>query len=314
MSRLPLFSAAVFVASALLHPPHVRAQSTSPLLGRWDLTVDSPEIHRASWLEVRTSGRSMLVGAFVNMVGSARPVSRIDESGGSFRFSVPPQWDDAEGETTVSGQLTGDSISGTIRYASGRSLTFRGARAPSLRRTSTPQWELPVTLFNGRDLTGWKTYGPGANNWKADNGILRNTGGGTNLVTERAFTDFKLHVEFRYPAGSNSGIYLRGRYEVQVEDTPGTEPNLLGIGAVYGHLLPNELAALGPDRWQSYDITLIGRRVTIVLNGKTVIADQIIPGTTGGAMDSLEGTPGPIYLQGDHGPVEFRNLVITPAK
>ncbi len=310
---LPLRVAAILAASALA-PTLVQSQSQSPLLGRWDLTVDTPDLHRASWLEVRTSGRSMLVGAFVNMVGSARPVSRIDEANGAFRFTVPPQWDDAEGETTVEGRLMGDSLKGTISYARGKSFTFRGARAPSLTRAAPPQWDLPVTIFNGRDLTGWKTYGPGANNWVADNGVLRNTGGGTNLVTERAFTDFKLHVEFRYPKGSNSGIYLRGRYEVQVEDSPGSEPNLLGIGAVYGHLLPNEMAALGPDRWQSYDITLIGRRVTVVLNGRTVIADQLIPGTTGGAIDSQEGMPGPIYLQGDHGPVEFRNLVITPAK
>lgn len=314
--RLPLATAcaAALVASAALAPSAVSAQSTSPLLGRWDLMVDTPDLHRASWIEVRTSGRSMLVGSFVNMVGSARPVSRIDESNGTFRFTVPPQWDDAEGETTVSGTLRGDSVTGTIRYASGKAFTFRGARAPNLRRTSPPEWDLPVTLFNGRDLTGWKSYGPGANNWHAEGGILRNTAGGTNLVTERTFTDFKLHVEFRYPKGSNSGIYLRGRYELQVEDTPGTEPNLLGIGAIYGHLLPNELAALGPDRWQSYDVTLIGRRVTVVLNGKTVIADQLIPGPTGGAIDSHEGLPGPLYLQGDHGPVEFRNLVITPAK
>jgi Domain of Unknown Function (DUF1080) len=312
MSNLP-FLAAALLAAAALAPSRAAAQSQSPLLGRWDLTVDTPDLHRASWLEVRTSGRSMLVGSFVNRGGSARPVSRIDETNGAFRFTIPPQWDESEGETTVSGRLQGDSVSGTIRYASGKSFAFRGARAPSLRRTAPPQWELPVTLFNGRDLSGWKTYGPGANNWVADNGVLRNTGGGTNLVTERAFGDFKLHVEFRYPKGSNSGIYLRGRYEVQVEDTPGSEPNLLGIGAVYGHLLPNEVAALGPDRWQSYDITLIGRRVTVVLNGKTVIADQLIPGTTGGAIDSQEGLPGPIYLQGDHGPVEFRNIVITPA-
>ena len=126
--------------------------------------------------------------------------------------------------------------------------------------------------------------------------------------------DFRLHAEFKYPKGGNSGIYLRGRYEVQLEDTLGSEPGILGIGAIYGHLVPNELTALGPDRWQSLDITLIGRRVTVVLSGRTVIADQLIPGPTGGAMDSHEGLSGPIYLQGDHGPVEFREIVITPAK
>ena len=63
-----------------------------------------------------------------------------------------------------------------------------------------------------------------------------------------------------------------------------------------------------------YDITLIGRRVTVVANGKAIIVDQIIPGITGGALDSKEGEPGPIMLQGDHGPVEYRNIIITPAK
>lgn len=290
------------------------AQSESPLIGRWDLVVDAPGRHTASWMEVRHSGRSTLIGAFVNMVGSARPIARIDYKDGRFSFTLPPQWDDTEGENTITGQLTGDSIAGTIAYANGRKQSFRGARAPRLVRTAPPAWGLPVTLLNGKDLAGWKALGDGTNQWEVSNGVLRNKAAGADLVTERSFTDFKLHVEFRFPKGSNSGIYLRGRYEVQVEDTQGNDPRIDGLGAVYGHLIPNELATLGPDKWQSYDITLIGRRVTIVLNGKTIIADQVIPGITGGALDSNEGAPGPLFLQGDHGPVEYRNIVITPAK
>jgi hypothetical protein len=86
------------------------------------------------------------------------------------------------------------------------------------------------------------------------------------------------------------------------------------MGAIYGFLAPNENASKGAGEWQTYDITLVGRRVTVVLNGKTIICDQTIPGITGGALDSDEGAPGPIYLQGDHGPVLYRNLHITPAK
>lgn len=307
------------VAAAHLHValapiPSAVLQSQAPLIGRWDLVMETPGRHKAAWLEVRHSGRSMLVGAFVNMVGSARPVARIDYREGDFKFSLPPQWNDAEGENTVVGRLKGDSITGTISYANGQKQAFRGARAPSLVRTAPPAWELPTTLFNGRDLTGWKALGEGTNQWDVANGVLRNKAAGTDLVTERQFTDFKLHLEFRFPTGSNSGVYLRGRYEVQVEDTQGNEAKIDGLGAVYGHLIPNELASLGPDKWQSYDITLIGRRVTIVLNGKTIIADQVIPGITGGALDSDEGKPGPIFLQGDHGPVEYRNIVITAAK
>jgi len=305
---------AAFLTAAAMTVSHAAEATPSQLVGRWDLTVDTPGPYRAGWLEVRPSGRTTLVGSFLNMFGSARPVSRIDAAEGTFRFIVPPQWDDTEGETTVTGRVLGDSMAGTIGYANGRAFAFRGERAPALRRSKSPRWDRPIPLFNGRDLSGWKAYGPGAGNWAADQGVLRNGGRGANLVTERGFTDFRLHAEFRYPEGGNSGIYLRGRYEVQLEDTPGPGPGVLGIGSIYGHLVPNELAALGPDRWQSLDITLIGRRVTVVLNGKTVIAGQIIPGPTGGAIDSHEGLPGPVYLQGDHGPVEFRNIVITPAK
>jgi hypothetical protein len=146
-------------------------------------------------------------------------------------------------------------------------------------------------------------------------GILTNAGGGANLVTTRRFDDFKLRVEFRYPKGSNSGIYLRGRYEVQIEDSQErAEPTSHHVGGVYGFLAPTENAARAPGEWQTYDITLVGRRVTVVLNGRTVIANQVIPGITGGALDSDEGAPGPIYLQGDHGPVEFRRIVLTPAR
>jgi hypothetical protein len=130
-------------------------------------------------------------------------------------------------------------------------------------------------------------------------------------MTEQKFDDFKLHIEFRYPAGSNSGIYLRGRHEVQVEDNYGKQPSPTYFGGIYGFLTPNVMAALPAGSWQTYDITLIGRRVTITANGQTIICDQIIPGITGGALDSQEGLPGPILLQGDHGPVEYRNITMS---
>lgn len=307
-------SAAILLASAAAVTAPATAQSSAPLIGRWDLEIDAPGRHKAGWLEVRRSGRSMLVGAFVGTTGSSRPIARIDYKEGSFQFTIPPQWDDSEGDNRFDGQLRGDSIVGTVSYANGTKLTWRGARAPTLRRATAPAWGTPIGLLNGRDLAGWKTLGEGTSQWEVVGGVLRNKGAGTDLVTERTFGDFKLHVEFRYPKGSNSGVYLRGRYEVQVEDTPGTAPTIDGIGAIYGHLMPNELAALGPDMWQVYDITLVGRRVTVVLNGKTIISQQEIPGITGGAIDSNEGAPGPIFLQGDHGAVEYRNIIITPAR
>ena len=180
-----------------------------------------------------------------------------------------------------------------------------------MRRAAAPQWGAAIRLFNGTDISGWRVIG-GENKWQGSNGVLRNGGSGS-LVTERTFNDFKLHVEFRYPKGSNSGIYLRGGYEVQIADSVPPEPVNDLLGSVYGFLSPSEIASRKPDRWQSYDITLLGRMVTVVLNGKTVIASQV-PGITGGALDSDEGAPGPLMLQGDHGVVEYRNIVLTPAK
>ncbi|PYP50103.1 MAG: DUF1080 domain-containing protein, partial [Gemmatimonadetes bacterium] len=145
-------------------------------------------------------------------------------------------------------------------------------------------------------------------------GVLSNQKGGANLVTDRTVTDFKLHVEFRYPAHGNSGIYLRGRHEVQIEDPDvGTTPSET-LGAIYGFIAPNESVGKKPGEWQTYDITLVGRLLTVVLNGHRIICEQNIPGPTGGALDSNEGAPGPIFLQGDHGPVEYRNIVLTPAR
>jgi hypothetical protein len=121
-----------------------------------------------------------------------------------------------------------------------------------------------------------------------------------------------LHVEFKYPEDSNSGIYLRGRYEVQIQDDFGKEPFERNISGVYGFIAPTENAARKAGEWQSMDITLLGRYVTVMLNDQKVIDHQEIPGITGGALDSNEGEPGPIFIQGDHGPISFRSVVVTP--
>ena len=182
-----------------------------------------------------------------------------------------------------------------------------------MQRTGEPQWDAPIKLFNGKDLTGWHASGT-ENQWVAEDGVLRSPKSGSNIITDASFTDFKLHVEFRYPQGSNSGVYLRGRYEVQIMDSKGMQPELGLLGAVYGLIPPSEMVAKAPGEWQSYDITLVGRMVTIVANGKTIICNREIAGITGGALDCNEAEPGPIYFQGDHGPIEYRNIVITPAK
>ena len=285
-----------------------------PIIGHWDLTVDMGKNQTApSWLEVKLSGFKTFVGYFVADAGSARPISKVTVDGQKVTFNIPPQWEMGSNDLFFEGALDNDKISGTITTPDGTKHTFTGEKAPTLVREKEPVWNEPVKLFNGTNLDGWVSQKPN-NQWVAENGILRSPKSGSNLITTQKFNDFKLHIEFRYQAGSNSGVYLRGRYELQIIDCLGQEPSSVLLGGIYGFLTPNENAAKAPGEWQTYDITLVGRRVTVVANGKTVICDAIIPGITGGAIDSKEAEPGPILLQGDHGPIDFRNIVITTAK
>ncbi len=308
---LPAFL--LIMTASYLHAMDARddVAGKATLEGRWDLTVTMNGKELPSWLEVRHSGVSTLIGDFVGAGGSARPISRIHFNDGKMNFTIPPQWETGN-DMMMAGTLKDDKLSGTVLMPDGKSYDWKGVRAPSLRREKDPVWGQPVMLFNGKDMTGWHTNGP--NQWVVENGVLKSPRSGSNLVSDQKFNDFKLHVEFKYPKESNSGVYLRGRYEVQVSDNKGIEPLKDYFGAIYGFIEPTDMMAKAPGEWQMYDITLVGRNVTVVANGKTVICNTPIPGITGGALDSNEGEPGPIYFQGDHGAIEYRNIVITPAK
>ena len=286
-------------------------QADPAIEGRWDITIEDGGKQFPAWLEVMHSGHKRLVGQYVGITGSARPVSIIHFTNGKISFSLPPQWEE-EDDLVFEGMLQGEKLSGTMVAADGKTYNWSAVRAPLLIRDKAPVWGTPIKLFNGKDLTGWKALGK--NQWIVENGVLKSPHSGANLITEQKFNDFKLHVEFRCPSGSNSGLYLRGRYEVQIEDSKGKQPQKDLLGAVYGFITPSEMAAKDAGEWQSYDITLVGRMITVVLNGKKIICNQAIPGITGGALDSNEGEPGPLYIQGDHGPIEYRNIVLTPAK
>jgi hypothetical protein len=282
------------------------------IVGRWDITIAGPDRPLPSWLEVRPSGNGYLVGQFVGVVGSARPIARVDTARGTIRFAIPPQWERGKGDLVVEGRVVGDSLAGTMTLPDGRRHEWTAARAPALRRTTAPVFGPAIRLFNGTDLTGWRALG--TNQWRAVNGVLQSPKSGANLVTDATFGDYVLHLEFRYPKGSNSGVYQRGRYEVQIEDSVTSEPQSDLLGGVYGFIAPSEVAAKQPGEWQSFDITLVGRMITVVANGRTVICNREIPGITGGALDSHEGEPGPLLLQGDHGPIEYRNITLRRAR
>src|SRR5262245_57824044 len=309
------FGAALMLAAVDDSGTFAQSRAASDgLFGRWDLVVQRDTQTSPSWLEVERSGTATLVGQFVGSGGSARPIARIEFTDGTLRFAIPPQWESNPRDITFEGRLEGDRLTGSMTMGDGQKATWSGTRAPSLRRAEPSGWNEPITLFSGKDLGGWQPVGGGESQWSAAGGTLRNAKRGANLVTLGKFDDFKLHLEFRVPKGENSGVYLRGRYELQIDDSAGLEPSSHHTGGLYGFIAPSENVARAAGEWQSMEVTLVGRMLTYALNGTTVICNREIPGITGGALDSAEADPGPLMLQGDHGPVDFRNIVITPAK
>jgi hypothetical protein len=323
MSRNVIRNVALFsLAFAILVSSRVHAQagkpataSIQPFLGRWDLTLKAPDREYPSWLEISEKD-GMLTAQMVSRWGNARPLPRIELSDGRLTFVSPKEEEDRKDDMVFEGKLAGNTLAGTTTGQDGTPWQWTGKRAPLLKRAHAPKWGKPIPLFNGKDLTGWKMdkADPGKA-WKVVDGTLVSPGHGPEIINGQKFRDFKLHVEFNCAANSNSGVYLRGRYEVQVEDNSIQEPPSHHTGGVYGFLAPSPEMPRKPGEWQTFDITFVGRMITVVQNGKTIIDNQEIPGITGGALDSDEGLPGPIYLQGsEDGHVAYRSIVITPAK
>src|SRR6266478_1326601 len=288
--------------------------SVEAFLGRWDLTLKAADREYPSWLELRQDG-GQLKAEMVGRWGNARSLPKVEISNGRLTFVSSKEEEDRPEDMVFEGTLAGKILSGTVNGPNGTTWKWTGQKAPSLKRSRAPKWGKPTPLFNGKDLTGWKMAGPGTTVWKVENGNLVSPGNGPELINDSKFEDFQLHVEFNCGATSNSGIYLRGRYEVQVETDSIEEPPSHHMGGVYGFLAPSPEQPRKPGEWQSFDITLLGRWITVIQNGQTIIDDKEIPGITGGALDSHEELPGPIYLQGgEKGHVAYRSIVITPAE
>lgn len=286
--------------------------------GRWNLDEENGERTFCSWLEVARSGDGWQ-GRFLHRGGHAMPADvKIGDE--EIRITMVPD-QDYSGRSNwkppvLIGRLEAGKLVGTGTDSRGNSFTFTGVRAPDRLEGSDRKvsWGVPVELFNKKDLSGWETIGDRANRWRAVEGVLVNQSTGANLRTKEAFRDFKLELEFKIPEGSNSGVYLRGRYETQVADNFGQEPHSRGVGGIYGLITPTVNAAKPAGEWNKLEATLIGYRVTIVVNGQTTIDGKLIDGITGGALDTNETAGGPIMLQGDHGTVYYRNIVLTPAE
>jgi 3-keto-disaccharide hydrolase len=281
--------------------------ASSPFAGRWDLTMVASDATYPSWMEFAEEGPAGVV-RLVGRTGSVHPASDVKVQGSHLTFKSP----DGTWDITVSGH----KLSGVRHVAKGGDVQLSGVPAPALKRPVPAAWSAPEPLFDGKDLKGWEVDDPSKTYWSAQNGELRNDQGGANIHTTRKLQDFKLHIEYNCPQGGNSGVYLRGRYEVQVEyEPPEKNDQFHAMGSIYGFIAPSAQLPKIPGQWETYDVTLVGRTVTVIRDGTKIIDEQEIPGITGGALDSREAEPGPLYLQGDHtGGLRYRNITVSLPK
>lgn len=282
------------------------------LNGRWDITV--PGQSRAWWLEVRGAGSPQATGSFVGAPGGqVDPIRDLVAADGQLSFSFWRKYRgrDADPERAIwTARIVDGKLQGSMFREGQRPIAWVGVRAPVIADRDDGTWRegQPVQLFNGKDLAGWKN----AQNWEVRDGLLRNVGRARDIATEGKFWNFSLHVEYRVGEKSNSGIGLRGRYEVQIMDDYERPIDGHSTGSIYSRVLPAVNASKPAKEWQTFDIRLVGLTATVVHNGRKIIDRREIDGLTAIATDPNEADPGPIVLQGDHGPVEFRRLVLTP--
>ncbi len=287
--------------------------------GRWDITVSGDARGRAWWLEVQDAGTPGIRGMFVGAPGGqVDDIPEIGVKDGELTFVFKRNYrGQGESSGVYRARLSSEKLLGTfaVEGRSGERVEWTGVRAPKLPQKDDGKWKKGkvVELFDGKSLTGWKPVVAGKDpGWSAVNGLLTNSRGARDIVCEPKFWNFDLHVEYRIQKGSNSGVGLRARYEVQIFDDFGQAPSKHGNGALYSRIVPAVNASKAPGEWQTMDVRLIGREVTVVLNGTKVIDRREIAGLTAMATNPNEAEPGPISLQGDHGSVEFRKISVTP--
>jgi 3-keto-disaccharide hydrolase len=299
------------------------AQDVKEFLGRWDMTaIPTNGKPYPQWMELTDNGGKIegrvqpRGGAWHAIIGAHMESGKLIVDVGQAGPGSEISW---ELTSPSADKLTGMEKRGDV---SGPALT--GVKAPSLDRPIPKKWTKPRSLFDGKDLKGWEPIGNVENNkWVARNGELVNDNPevpgqkmrpAANIMTTEKFQDFKLHIEVNCPEGGNSGIYLRGRYELQVGTEGGKLPSH-EMGAIYSWYPPPVGSKNDLGKWTSFDVTLVGRHVTVLRDGKMYHDNVELPGPTGGALDSNEAEPGPFYLQGDHhGVIAYRNVTISVPK
>lgn len=300
-----------FAALAVLLVPMVAPGQNSAFVGHWDFDVPTPNGIGANWLGVSEKDGKLDIW-FQPTGGHVIELQDYKLDGSHLTFTASPG--NANHPATIwELEAAGGKLTGTQKRGSD-TIALTGLPAPALDRKAPKSWSRPEALFDGKDLDGWEPIGNTAhNNWVVQDGILINQQRGANLKSTREFNDFKLHFEVNCPERSNSGFYLRGRYELQLEYEPhDPSPPNRQMGSIYGRIAPAVALPPKPGQWESFDVTLVGRTVTVVRDGTMTIDHKVIEGITGGALNADEGEPGPFYIQGDHtGGLKFRNITVS---
>jgi hypothetical protein len=318
----------------LLQHSTLKAQEEiDKFLGRWALQFEEG----IGWLEVRQE-KGFLDADLLWRWGSVLPVSNVYVSEGKLVVTrIANASFDLENNERRSHTITSSLIlEGKGKTLVGKMITpnkdGKGAEVFYVTATKNPPLPPAPDLTNLKfgasidllknGLVDWRLIESEAvSGWKVDKGVLMNNPiqkdgephiNYGNLRTNAVFEDFILKLKVNVPAGSNSGVYLRGIYEVQVMDSYGKGLDSHNMGALYSRIIPNESAEKKAGKWQEMDITLCDRHLTVILNGKKIIDNQPVEGVTGGAITADESKPGPIFLQGDHGEVSYKDMSLTP--
>jgi Domain of Unknown Function (DUF1080) len=280
----------------------------NPFLGRWDITATAADGKRIYWLEVKNDG-GQLVGYFLNRWGSVFKLPAVAIENGELQFTLPNP------KQVYTARVEAGKLAGKVTTDK-ETVIWTGVRPPqwgSYDANAKHHFGKPVELFDGKSLDTWGVeHQDKPSGWSVVDGVMANSPNANNLVSKQRFKDFRIHAEYKLEKESNSGIYLRGRYELQVLDDYGKAPESHGHMAIYSRLAPTVNASRPAGEWQTVDATIVGNRLTVVLNGQTVQNNVVVDGITGGALDSDEAADGPIMLQGDHGKVWFRKVTVTP--
>ncbi len=288
----------------------------NPFLGRWDITATTGKETYPLWLEVREEG-GQPVGFFQERTGSVRKLPEIAREGSDLVFSTGAPSRQGAPKPVYRARIEKGKLVGALTRGE-VTVPFAGVRPPKwgkVNASAAHRFGPEVALFNGKDLSGWTFQFPGQpGGWVVAGGVLTNEKPGNNIISTAPFKDFSLSMEYKLEKDSNSGLYLRGRYELQVLDDAGKPPALGGHMAVYGRVMPSVNASRPAGEWQTVEVTLVGNRVTVILNGQKVHDNVAIDGITGGALDSNEGAPGPIMIQGDHSKIWVRRVVVKPIR